>query len=142
MNIPSLSSCSIAAALTVSALAPLSAAAQNAKPILQVAPAYSLQLRESGVEGEVVVGFTISANGDVLNPVVVSSTDRALNKATLVAVRQWKFTPSMKDGVAVSVRAVQPIAFRIPELHSDFTARIVVSDSKPGSQVKGSTSAN
>jgi periplasmic protein TonB len=118
MNIRLMSACSLAAALSVSASNRLSAAVQNARPVSQVAPAYSHELRASDVEGEVVVSFTITTNGDVLNPVVVSSSDRHLEKPTLAAIRKWKFAPAMKDGVAVSVKALQPVAFRIPELHS------------------------
>ena len=78
MNIRLISSMSLAAALSVSALSQASAAVQNASPVSQVTPAYSHELRASGVEGEVVVGFTITAKGEVLNPVVMSSTDRQL----------------------------------------------------------------
>jgi TonB family protein len=132
MNIRTISSCFIIAALSASA----SAAVQNPKPISQVAPAYALDLRQSDVEGEVVVSFTISASGNVINPAIVSSTDRDLNDCTLAAVRKWKFAPTMKDGVAVSVKALQPVAFKIPELHTDVSTRIVVSNGTPASQAK------
>jgi TonB family protein len=138
MNIRSISSCFIAAALSVSA----SAAVQNPKPISQAVPAYSLELRASQVEGEVQVGFTITASGDVVDPVVVSSTDRLLNNSTLAAVRKWKFTPAMKDGVAISVRVVQPVAFVIPELHSDFSDKLVVSKTAPAAQAKNSANGS
>jgi TonB family protein len=123
MNIRIISSCLVAAALCASA----SAALQSPKPISQAAPAYALDLRQSDVEGEVVVSFTITASGDVINPSIVSSTDRDLNHCTLAAVRKWKFAPAMQDGVAVSVKALQPVAFKIPELHADASARLLVS---------------
>jgi TonB family protein len=134
MNIRSMSALSIAAALSVSALTPLSAAVQQATPISQVAPAYSHDLRASRVEGEVVVSFTISATGRVLNPVVVSSSDRLLEKPTLAAVRKWTFAPAMKDGVAVSERVVQPVAFLMPDLHSSAAFGLATSRSKPATQ--------
>jgi TonB family protein len=130
MNIRSLSAFSVAAALSVSALNSMSAAVQEAKPICQVAPAYSHELRSSGVEGEVVVGFTISTTGQVLNPVVLRSTDRLLEKPTLAAVRQWTFSPAVKNGVNVSEQAILPVAFAMPELHTA-AARLVTSRSKP-----------
>jgi protein TonB len=129
---------SLAAALSVSASQSLSAATQDAKPISEVAPVYSHDLRASGVEGEVVVSFTITAKGDVLNPVVVSSTDRLLEKPTLAAVIKWKFAPAMKDGVPISVRAVQPVAFMIPDLHQDAT-RLITSNAHPASPSSDST---
>jgi TonB family protein len=142
MNIRPLSALSIAAALSVSALNPLSAAVQQATPISQVAPAYSHDLRGSEVEGEVVVSFTITATGRVLNPVVVRSTDRLLEKPTLAAVRKWTFTPAMKDGVAVSERAIQPVAFVMPDIHSAAGARLVTSRSKPATQTGNPAGAN
>jgi|HubBroStandDraft_1064217.scaffolds.fasta_scaffold424356_1 TonB family protein len=141
MNTRLMSLCSLAAALSVSASNSLSAADQQAMPVSQVAPVYSHELRASDVEGEVVVAFTISSTGDVINPVVVSSTDHLLVYPTLAAVRKWKFTPAMKDGVAVSVRAVQPIAFKIPELHPD-SARLITQNSHPASQEKDHSAFN
>jgi TonB family protein len=142
MNTRLMSACSLAAALSVSALNPLSAAVQEAKPISQPAPTYSTELRAACIEGKVVVSFTITAAGDVVNPVVVSSTDRSLDAPALEAVRKWKFAPAMKDGVAIRVRALQPVAFVIPELHPDSASRLIVSNSKPASQAKDSTSVN
>jgi TonB family protein len=138
MKIQSLATCLVAAALCVSA----SAAIQPPKAISQVSPAYSLDLREAGVEGEVVVSFTINASGNVVNPVVVSSTNRSLNHSTIVAVRKWTFAPAMQDGVAVSVNALLPVAFKIPELHSDASTRFIVSTGTPASKAKVSASAN
>lgn len=126
MNIRILSACSLAAALSVSAISPLSAAVVEARPISQAAPTYSRELRALGTEGEVVVKFTISEKGDVVNPVVASTTNRLLDKATIDAVRSWKFVPTMKDGVAVSTQAIQAFAFTIPDLHDDAANRVVV----------------
>jgi protein TonB len=137
-----MSVCSLAAALSMSALPSLSAASQDAKPISQVAPAYRLDLREAGVEGEVVVAFTINAAGQVVDPVVIRTTNSDLDRSTLAAVRQWKFAPAMCNGVAVSQKAVLPVAFKISDLPTNAGTRIVVSDSRPASQARSSTSAN
>ena len=135
MNIRLISSSSLAAALSVFAFNQASASVQDAMPVSQVIPAYSHELRASGVEGEVVVGFTITAKGEVLNPVVVSSTDRLLNAPTLAAVRKWKFSPATKDGVAVDQKAVQAVAYMIPELHPD-AARLITQNMHPASSAK------
>ena len=132
MNTRLMSLCSLAAALTVSASNSLSAADQSPVPLSQVAPVYSHELRASDVEGEVVVVFTITANGEVASPVVVKSTNQLLDYPTLAAVRKWKFTPAMKDGVAVNVRVVQHVAFAIPELHAD-SSRLMTSNAHPSS---------
>lgn len=131
--------CSLAAALSLTASNPMSAAIQDAKPVAQVAPAYSRDLRVAGVEGDVTVSFTIDANGAVHNAMVVSSADHLLEYPALAAVRQWKFTPAMKDGVAVSVKAVQTVSFAIPELHQD-SNRLVTLNAHAASGSKDSTS--
>ncbi len=130
MNIRLMSACSLAAALSVSALTPLSAAVVDATPLSQAAPSYSRDLRAACVEGKVVVSFTITAKGDVVDPVIVSSTDRHLSAAALKAVLKWKFAPAMKDGVAVKEKAIQSVAFVIPEIHSDRTAQVLVANSR------------
>jgi TonB family protein len=134
--------CSLVAALSVLAVTSMSAAIQEATPVTQVAPAYSRDLRASCVEGDVVVSFTVTKTGDVLNPKVVSSTDQLLEKPTLAAIRKWKFAPARSGGVAVSATVVQPVHFSIPELHPDNAVRLVVSNSKAGSRSGNSTSAN
>jgi protein TonB len=136
MNIRILSA-SLAAALSVSASSAL-AATTEAKPITTVAPAYAAGLRAADVEGEVVLAFTISEKGDVSNVQVVRSTDQKLDYAAIDAVRQWKFAPATKDGVPVSVRAVQPVAFQIAELHP----QMVASNAKANSLDRAPVAAN
>jgi protein TonB len=137
MNIRILSA-SLAAALSVSASSSAFAATTDAKPIATVAPAYAPSLRAADVEGEVVLAFTISEKGDVSNVQVVRSTDQKLDYAAIDAVRQWKFTPATKDGVPVSVRAVQPVAFQIAELHP----QMVASNAKANSLDRAPVAAN
>lgn len=137
MNIRILSA-SLAAALSVSASSSAFAAATDAKPIATVAPAYAPGLRAADVEGEVVLAFTISEKGDVSNVQVVRSTDQKLDYAAIDAVRQWKFAPATKDGVPVSVRAVQPVAFQIAELHP----QMVASNGKANSLDRAPMAAN
>lgn len=136
-----MSACSLVAALSVFAAIPLSAAVQNAKPLSRIAPAYALDLRTSGVEGDVVVGFTITKTGDVQNPVVISSTDRLLEEPTLAAVRKWKFAPAMNGVVPVEVKAVQTVAFSISDTRSE-AARLVVSNPRSAAQAKQSAATN
>jgi protein TonB len=134
MNTRIISAGALAAVLGLCASNQMSAAVQPATPVSQVAPNYSRDLRVDQEEGEVVVGFTITAEGKVLNPVVVSSTNRLLNKPTLEAIRKWKFAPATNDGVAVSVNVLQPVAFTIPYLHDETTDRLVTSKSKTSSR--------
>jgi TonB family protein len=137
-----MSAYSLVAALSVFASIPLSAAVQDAKPLSQIAPAYAQDLRNSGVAGDVVVGFTISKTGEVLNPVVISSADRLLEEPTLAAVRKWKFAPAMNGDVPVAVKAVQTVAFSIAESPSGTASRLVVSNPRSAAQAKQSAASN
>jgi len=130
MNIRILPACSLVAALAASALTSFGAPLQTATPVYKVAPVYSRELRADEAEGQVVVGFTITAAGTVENAKVIRSDDHELDRATLAAIAQWKFAPAMKNGVAVSVQAVQPVAFVLSYAAAD-APRMVTSKSAP-----------
>jgi TonB family protein len=55
------------------------------------------------ITGKVVVFFIITAEGQVVKPVIVSSTDRRLNQEVLGALAQWTFEPARVNGQAVAV---------------------------------------
>ncbi len=58
-----------------------------------------------GSEGTTTVGFTITAQGTVENPVVErSSGDEMLDLAALTCVKRWLYTPATKDGIAVPAK--------------------------------------
>jgi TonB family protein len=119
----------LAAALAAVSLSSVHAADQVARPVNVVAPDYSAELRHNGVEGDVLVRFTISKTGAVVNPEIVHSSNPYLEFAALAAVRQWTFTPALKDGAPVSVVAVQPISFVLSDRPSD-AARMVTSKAR------------
>ncbi|MBL6938822.1 MAG: TonB family protein [Alphaproteobacteria bacterium] len=55
-------------------------------------------------EGDVVVAFTITAEGTVVDPKVTRSSGYALlDQAALAAVVTWRYTPALRDGKAVAV---------------------------------------
>lgn len=87
---------------------------QKPAPRAQIPPQYPFELRNAGIEGEVVVEFIVDANGGVRNPFVVRSTQRGFEAAALQAIGKWKFRPGRKDGRAVNAGRVQQIfTFRI-----------------------------
>jgi protein TonB len=107
------------------------AADQGPTPVSQCPPKYAYDLRHDEIEGTVVVSYTITAQGDVANPVVVSSTDKAFTGATLAAIRQWKFKPAMKDGVAVNTPVRTTVNFILPYLHEKSVTAIAKTAPKP-----------
>lgn len=83
--------------------------------ISRVQPVYPEQLRFRRVEGEVIVEFTVTTEGAVADPVVISSKPSgAFDRAALQAVRRWRFQPRRDDqGNPVPVRARQLFAFTL-----------------------------
>lgn len=121
----------VATALSLPASATLFAAVDLPTPISQVSPKYAFDLRRDEIEGKVVVSYTITAQGDVANAAVVSSTEKAFERATLAAIKQWKFTPAKKDGVVVIARVLTTVNFVLPYLHDEGAAAIAHSVPTP-----------
>ena len=76
-------------------------------PRYQAQPAYPFEAKRKGISGAVTIEFAISDKGEVVNPHVVSSTNRSFEKAALDAIQRSTFTPGRKDGKAVFTRRVQ-----------------------------------
>lgn len=71
-------------------------------PLVRVLPQYPPQALSRGIEGWVIVEFTISAAGTVKDPVVIDSHPSDIfNRAMLRAIRKWKYKPKIVNGVPV-----------------------------------------
>ena len=71
-------------------------------PVVRVEPQYPLRAEERGIEGWVELEFTISAQGTVKDARVLRSKPKGVfDRASLRAVRKWKYNPKIQDGVAV-----------------------------------------
>ena len=123
----------LAAALSVPALTPLSAAdqAQAPKPISQVAPSYPQDLRWHEIEGSVLIDFTINSQGEVTDMKTVRFSDKAFIEPVRDAVRKWKFAPTVQNGVAVNVRARQIVQFKLHEAQDLNTTPLIVLNTFP-----------
>jgi protein TonB len=74
----------------------------DATPLVRVSPIYPPRATERGIEGYVVIRYTIAANGTVRDPEVIEAKPaRIFDRAALRAVKKWKFKPKVEDGVAV-----------------------------------------
>lgn len=89
-----------------------SMAALDQKPrvVQQAPPRMTAQIRRQGA-GTVKIIFIVNAQGDVVNPIVQSSTHPVFEKAALAAVKQWKFEPGKRNGKPVAFRMRVPISF-------------------------------
>ncbi|MFP6629659.1 MAG: energy transducer TonB [Myxococcota bacterium] len=75
---------------------------QDIVPIVRVNPQYPIRAADRGIQGWVEVQFTISAAGTVKDPVVVDAKPATVfNRAALRAIRKWKYSPKIEEGVAV-----------------------------------------
>ena len=77
-----------------------------------VAPVYPQMAMQARVEGMVIISATISVNGDVIDATVLSAKP-LLAQAAVDAVRQWRFTPTLLNGVPVPVVMTVTVNFRL-----------------------------
>ena len=84
-------------------------------PIVKVAAIYPRRAQTRGIEGFVVVEFTVTKTGAVTSPVVVhAEPEGVFDRAALDAVVKFKYKPRVVDGVAMAVAGVQnKISFEI-----------------------------
>jgi len=84
------------------------------QPLRKFAPAYPRVGVNRGIEGYVVVKFTVNKMGAVENIVIVESTNGIFNDNTISAVEKYKYKPRVIDGEAVEVHGVmEKVSFKI-----------------------------
>jgi len=70
-----------------------------AKPIERVPAKFSRRAARNGNEGWVKLSFVVDANGAVVDPVIEDSSGiRDFEKASLRAIRQWQYSPAIRNG--------------------------------------------
>lgn len=87
------------------------------KPALvsaQVQPRYPRIARKRGIEGTVMYEIWLDAQGNQIKQQLLSSSGtEALDQSALEAIKQWKFSPHILDGVPVAHRIHIPIRFKL-----------------------------
>lgn len=76
-------------------------------PILRVLPQYPARAAERGLEGRVLVIFTVTPNGSTTNVRVLESSDRIFERNAVRAAERFKYKPKVVNGKAVSVDDVR-----------------------------------
>lgn len=75
-------------------------------------PSYPTESRQRREQGTVVLSVMLGADGRVSEVAVATSSGHfRLDRAALSAVRHWRWSPTMRDGVAVMVRGLVTIPF-------------------------------
>jgi protein TonB len=87
----------------------------DAVPMVRVPPQYPERAAQRGIEGRVLIEFTISKSGSVKDPKVIAyEPSKIFNRAALKAVSQWKYNPKIEDGKAVEQKGIRiSIPFRL-----------------------------
>jgi TonB family protein len=71
--------------------------------VSRVEPTYTQEARTAKVSGTVVLFAEISSAGVVGNVVVLHGLGKGLDESAVRAIKQWKFSPALKDGRPVAV---------------------------------------
>ncbi|MBW8782662.1 MAG: TonB family protein [Verrucomicrobia bacterium] len=94
------------------------------------APLYPRTMRRYGLNGTVRLRFVINAEGQVINPVVVRSSNPALEESAITTVLQWRFRPGRVDAKPVKTQAEISIVFRVKGSEEPFALTIEKDQSK------------
>ncbi len=85
-------------------------------PIVKVAPVYPSRALSRGLEGYVIVEFTVTRTGTVQDVFVVESTSTLFERAATDAALKFKYKPRVIDGEPVEVPGVRnKISFEIQQ---------------------------
>ena len=77
-------------------------------PIVKVAPQYPRRAQSRGIEGYVILEYTVTVQGTVRDPVIVESAPKnVFDKAAIKSALRYKYKPRVVDGVAVEVPGVR-----------------------------------
>jgi periplasmic protein TonB len=85
---------------------------QQPRRITDVAPVYPMPARLTRVEGVVIIEAIISTTGEVQDARILKSVP-LLDQAALAAVRQWRYTPSLLNGIPVPVVFTVTVVFKL-----------------------------
>ncbi len=77
-------------------------------PIVKVPPQYPRRATQRGIEGWVLVEFTITATGAVINPILIDADPPGIfNRSAMRTIVKWKYKPRILNGKAVARPGVQ-----------------------------------
>jgi periplasmic protein TonB len=80
--------------------------------VVNVTPVYPAIAREAHAQGLVIIEATVDERGNVVRAQVLKSIP-LLDEAALAAVRQWKFTPTLLNGIAIPIVMTVTVNFSL-----------------------------
>ena len=75
-------------------------------PIVKVAPVYPPRAAARGLEGYVVVQYTVTTTGETRDVVVIDSSSNLFDRAAIESAQKYKYKPRIIDGTPVEVAGV------------------------------------
>ena len=79
-------------------------------PIVKVAPQYPRRAAQKGIEGYVVVEFTVNKLGAVQDVIIIEAEPANIfNRAAINAAKKFKYKPKISEGIATQVTGVRNI---------------------------------
>ncbi|MDE0885127.1 MAG: energy transducer TonB [Myxococcota bacterium] len=86
-------------------------------PLVRVPPQYPIRAAERGIEGWVVLRFTITATGTVENPEVIDAKPkRIFDRAAIRALKKWKYRPRIVDGQSIARTEEVKLSFDLDDI--------------------------
>jgi TonB family protein len=83
------------------------------KAIFTPEPQYPQEAKDAHVEGAVTLSLVVDENGVPGQVSVTQSLEPTLDAAAVATIEMWRFTPGMKDGRPVAVRATIMVNFKL-----------------------------
>lgn len=88
----------------------------DVQPIVRVPPQYPVRAAERGIEGWVLLEFTVTETGAVENAVVLDADPPSIfNRAAVRAVSKWKYKPMMVNGKPVAWKQQVVLTFELED---------------------------
>jgi protein TonB len=88
----------------------LSASDGEYLPIVKVAPLYPESAAERGIEGYVLLEFTVTESGATANPVVIEAKPEGVfDEVAKKAVLKFKYKPRVENGRPIAVQGVRHV---------------------------------
>jgi protein TonB len=85
-------------------------------PIVKVQPIYPQRALQRGLEGSVLVQYTVTTTGETKDVVVVQSSNQVFDRAAIESAKKYKYKPRIIDGTPVEVPGVTTlIEFKIQD---------------------------
>jgi protein TonB len=78
-------------------------------PLVRIQPDYPQRALMSGLEGWVLVQFTITGTGAVKDVSLVKSSNRIFEQPAVNAILRWRYRPRVENGEAVDSVGVRTI---------------------------------